>query len=152
MDIGSSYGDTAIYFVVNGASYVEGYEIEKDFCELAKSNISFNSIENVVINNKPASSSTIDDFAKQHSRKRLALKIDCEGGEYEQILNAKRLCDYDQVLLEYHYGYINLKKKLEGSGFTVEYTRPKYGPGNMLMGLLYAYREHCFEFKQFNIV
>jgi hypothetical protein len=150
LDIGSSYGDTAIYFSLNGAKIIEGYEIEKEFCDIAEENLKENNITNIIIRNEIANSDTVDRFAKTHKGKK-CLKIDCEGGEYEQILNAKSLIEYDQVIIEYHYGYLNLEKRLEAEGFTVRHTRPKYGPGNMQMGLLYAYREQQAKFKQFNV-
>jgi Methyltransferase FkbM domain len=55
------------------------------------------------------------------------LKTDCEGCEYEVILSAdeQTLQKFDLVMIEYHYGYKNLKQKLERSGFKVSVTRPK---------------------------
>jgi Methyltransferase FkbM domain len=57
------------------------------------------------------------------------LKMDCEGSEYEVILSAEAheqtLQKFDLVIIEYHYGYKNLKQKLERSGFKVSVTRPK---------------------------
>jgi FkbM family methyltransferase len=57
----------------------------------------------------------------------IILKMDCEGCEYESILSADEntLQKFNHVMIEYHYGYINLKEKLEKSGFRVSVTRPK---------------------------
>ena len=54
------------------------------------------------------------------------LKIDCEGCEYDIILSTSTeiLQKFNHIFLEYHYGYRDLKEKLEGSGFNVSITRP----------------------------
>ena len=74
------------------------------------------------------------------------LKIDCEGCEYSVLLKAKDsdLKRFKQIQIEYHHGYLNLKKKLEDSGFKVKRTLPREsGPGaenSSLIGLIYAER------------
>ena len=54
------------------------------------------------------------------------LKMDCEGCEYDSIITASKesLTTFDEILLEYHYGYLDLKKKLESCGFRVTITTP----------------------------
>ena len=54
------------------------------------------------------------------------LKIDCEGDEYKILFNSSEdvLRTFDFILLEYHYGYKNLKKYLESCGFDVHITPP----------------------------
>jgi FkbM family methyltransferase len=51
-----------------------------------------------------------------------ALKMDCEGCEYEAVLNADPgdLAVFGQVIIEYHNGYREIKKHLEAAGFTTE--------------------------------
>jgi len=60
-------------------------------------------------------------------RERAILKMDCEGYEYDIILSATKetLQRFQQIQIEYHYGYKNLKKKLDECGFKVEVTRPE---------------------------
>jgi hypothetical protein len=45
--------------------------------------------------------------------------MDCEGCEYETILNMQPsdLAKFDQIIIEYHNGYIELRKILELAGF-----------------------------------
>ena len=54
------------------------------------------------------------------------LKMDCEGYEYDIIMQAP--CDtlryFTHIQLEYHSGYKNLKQKLEKCNFNVSVTRP----------------------------
>lgn len=49
------------------------------------------------------------------------LKLDCEGCEYDAILNSSNelLQKFSHIQIEYHNGYENLKKKLETCGFDV---------------------------------
>ena len=76
------------------------------------------------------------------------LKIDCEGCEYGVLLGSKNsdLRKFEQIQIEYHYGYLNLKRKLEEAGFRVSKTLPKSilnlkaENREMLIGLLYAER------------
>jgi FkbM family methyltransferase len=51
-----------------------------------------------------------------------ALKMDCEGCEYETVLNADPgdLAVFGQVIIEYHDGYREIKKHLETAGFSTE--------------------------------
>ena len=72
--------------------------------------------------------------------------IDCQGTEYEIILNSSSstLLRFDQIMMEYHYGYKTLKKYLENIGFKLSVTEPikffNIDAKNpyMNLGLLYA--------------
>ena len=74
------------------------------------------------------------------------VKLDREGCEYDLILNAsdEALHAFDQITIEYHYGYRDLVKKLRQAGFNVKYSLPKYSndieaeDSNMYLGLIYA--------------
>jgi len=62
------------------------------------------------------------------------------------ILNAsdEALHAFDQIIIEYHYGYRNLVKRLRQAGFKVKYSLPKYSQdtealdSNRYLGLIYA--------------
>jgi FkbM family methyltransferase len=64
------------------------------------------------------------------------LKMDCEGCEYPIILNASKetLRKFEQIMLEYHNGYLNIKRKLEEAGFNV------INNTNIWIGLIMAKR------------
>jgi len=91
---------------------------------------------------------TLEEIVKRFKLKDAVLKIDCEGCEYPSLLNTpnKVLRNFEQIMLEYHYGYLNLKKKLEEAGFKVKVSLPRYSFNDraqnphMLLGYLYAQR------------
>jgi FkbM family methyltransferase len=60
--------------------------------------------------------------------KEAVLKMDCEGCEYESILSASfaTLQRFSNILIEYHYGYKDLREKLKSSGFNVSVSNPIY--------------------------
>jgi len=73
------------------------------------------------------------------------LKMDCEGCEYETILSADKhiLRKFSHIMIEYHYGYKNLKEKIEKSGFKVLATRPRiytFGRAKLREGYIFAER------------
>jgi FkbM family methyltransferase len=86
---------------------------------------------------------TLEDIVKAHSIDSAILKMDCEGCEYDTILQSSRdtLQRFTHIQLEYHYGYKNLKQKLEESGFKVSIAEPKYTANQkMYVGWLWAQR------------
>jgi predicted RNA methylase len=144
LDLGAAIGDTAIYFSLRGANTVYAYESDKQLCRFAKENLRLNKIRNAKIVSEAASSKTIDEFAERFEDQPKAIKVDCEGAEYQMILNAKRLEEYGEMILEYHYGYLNLEAKLRKEGFKVSVSRPRLGfneKGQLACaGLIYATR------------
>jgi len=75
------------------------------------------------------------------------LKMDCEGCEYDALLSLDNdtISNFDEIILEYHYGCTNLKKFLEDNGYKVSCTKPKSSFNNisqtkMINGFLYAYK------------
>ena len=89
---------------------------------------------------------SLDEIVKKFNLKHATLKVDCEGCEYALILNAtdEALQAFDQIIMEYHYGYRNLVKRLRQAGFKVKYSLPKHSnnieaeDNNMYVGLIYA--------------
>ncbi len=70
----------------------------------------------------------LEAIVKKYKLKGAALKVDCEGCEYDIILNAKAatLRKFSKILIEYHYGYPKLEGKLRDAGFSVRHTKPKH--------------------------
>jgi FkbM family methyltransferase len=81
------------------------------------------------------------------SSRDIVLKMDCEGCEYDTILSSTKdtLRKFRYILVEYHFGYKNLKEKLEKCGFIVSVKRPVLAPYSdkewHYMNLLYAQRK-----------
>jgi hypothetical protein len=142
LDIGANIADSSIYFASEGAKMVYAVEPDKDSFELAKQNITINNMldritviwsgcsgrtkERVDSSSLPLIS--LPDLIKKYNITPDILKMDCEGCEYEVILNSPdevlKLFKYMQI--EYHFGYRNIKNKLERCGFSVEITGPTY--------------------------
>ena len=89
---------------------------------------------------------TLENILEQYVVGSAVLKMDCEGCEYDAILNAsdKTLRRFPLVQIEYHYGYKNLEGRLKRAGFVVNTTRPhfRFSPDanipQMYVGMLYA--------------
>lgn len=142
IDIGANIGDTAIYFALKGARHVYAFEPDIRLFNAALKNIKINGLKSkvtilnkacgksttIMINNRKIESinlnSIINNFLEPN--RNAVLKCDCEGCEYSVILNANRktLRRFDQIMIEAHYGYINLKEKLEYAGFKTKHTAP----------------------------
>jgi FkbM family methyltransferase len=121
------------YMIVDPDFNSSSMSILKDFKEGIE--IPMLTLENVLINN---------NLLNYDSH---ILKIDCEGCEYESVLSADKhiLQKFSHIMIEYHFGYKNLKEKIEKSGFKVSVTRPRIyssSQGNLryLYGDIFAER------------
>jgi FkbM family methyltransferase len=179
IDVGGEVGDSALYFAMKGAKKViviepfpSNYEylvkniISNNFQdkitpinamvgkEVKKTNIVIP--EEFIVRDAEESNSgyqiemiTLSKLIEDFKVKDALLKMDCEGCEYESILNEndETLKIFKRIELEYHYGYEKLKNKLEKCGFNVKYTKPKnvHNPDasrpEMVVGFIYAERE-----------
>jgi FkbM family methyltransferase len=82
--------------------------------------------------------------SKFNVEKGSVLKVDCEGCEYDLFRNASReaLERFDQIEMEYHYGYKELVNILKKNGFKTKNTIPIYLPrARMILGYIYAWRQ-----------
>ena len=92
---------------------------------------------------------TLEEIVKDIDKnENMILKMDCEGCEYESVLKCpdKILKRFQKMVIEYHYGYQDLRTKLEECGFETSVTEPHHvynsdlkNP-NMFMGNMYAVR------------
>jgi len=176
VDVGANVGDTAIYFALKGAKRVYAFEPYPYSYNIAMKNIELNHLEDKITllnegcgrsgfvtikedykntgstdlknfkEGKKIRIESLDEIVKRFNLKHAALKVDCEGCEYDLILNAsdEALHAFDQIIIEYHYGYRNLVKRLRQAGFKVKYSLPKYSQdtealdSNRYLGLIYA--------------
>ena len=71
--------------------------------------------------------------------------MECEGYEYDILLNTDNsiLRHFSEMQIEYHHGYLDLKRKLEMAGFKVKKTCPriiKNETSKLVIGILFAER------------
>jgi len=148
IDIGANIGDSTLYFCLRGARKVIAIAPLKTNCEMAKINIEKNGFSEKVeillagCSDKSASITseldsnkiqkiplmTLSDILEKYDIQSAVLKMDCEGCEYNSILSSPKetLRKFTNIQIEYHYGYKNLKAKLEKCDFKVSVTDPKY--------------------------
>jgi len=97
-------------------------------------------------NGKEIHITTLESITKRFKMEDAALKIDCEGSEYDIILKAKNstLRNFTQIMIEYHFGFQTLEKKLISAGFRVRHSTPTYftlpNLGTYLYGHIFAER------------
>ncbi len=172
VDIGANIGDSSIYFATQGAKKVYSYEPYPYAFKKAKQNSARFGTKIKIFNQGVGSSTkrikldankkysggsnlkaskvgkeikitTLKDIVESHNLRNAILKIDCEGHEYEILLNSDNdtLNRFDAIVLEYHFGYANLAERLKKAGFKVSYTPALTHPtkdGSLLLGLMYA--------------
>ncbi len=109
VDVGASIADSPIYFTLNGAKHVYGYEPDKNRYEMALENIKLNNMgAKITMYNKP--------YDGKHARNNAVIKIDCEGCEYSLVKNPY-LKHFRELIMEYHNGSSRLVDCLSRSGF-----------------------------------
>jgi len=160
LDVGAFIGDTTIYFALRGARDVVAFEPYPFPYEFALRNVQANGLGNVRVINVGVSGSdgtvgvtrgetTMGDELKPseepdavevpvYSLDRVleeygpfdVMKMDCEGCEYDAVLNSRKVAEPRQIQMEYHYGPRRLVEALRNAGFEAETTRPKifYNP------------------------
>jgi FkbM family methyltransferase len=122
VDIGAGYGETAIYFLKRGARQVIAVEpCPKVFKEMVE-NLRLNGVEDRVVPINAAISSTprvisvecpderatvnvitLGELIRKYDLRGGVLKMDCEGCEYDVILNDyEHVRLFDEVYFEYH--------------------------------------------------
>jgi predicted RNA methylase len=147
--VGASVGDTAIYFALNGAKHVYAFEPDKKACRLAVRNIKSNRLQDkITVINEPCGTkgNSLSSIIQRYKIANPVLKIDCEGCEYGFILgaNTEGLKKCNQIILEYHYGYLDIETRLDELGFKVTHTIPHISNYGQLegrqsaLGLIYA--------------
>ncbi len=69
---------------------------------------------------------TLDSIVEKYKIRHGLLKSDCEGAEYGIFMNSKdsTLRAFDEMIVEYHYGYLDIRKRLYDLGFSTTVTRP----------------------------
>ena len=176
IDIGANIADSSIYFALEDAEHVIALEPYPKNYQIAKKNIALNDLSSkitllnaaggakdkeIFINTsycgicKPLEASStgenitiisLNTLVRKFNLNAACLKIDCEGCEYDMVLDASAdvLKRFSRIQIEYHYGYKDLYNKLKQCGFKVQVTKPIYIKNelakrrSMYVGYLYA--------------
>ena len=92
---------------------------------------------------------SLESLVKNEQIEDGVLKMDCEGCEYYLVKEKDKVIrHFNQIQIEYHYGYQQLVTKLESAGFEVKWSNPRkfYDPRegkidyNIELGYVYATR------------
>jgi FkbM family methyltransferase len=154
VDVGMSFGDSTLFFALKGAKQVYAYEpMPKNF-ELAKANLAINGFSNISIFNAGVSSRdgwvridprsdtgiagplrdsnfgisiqiiSLDRIVNDFQLEDAALKLDCEGAEFDIIRDSKKetLEAFSEIVLEYHQEPTPIVSVLTQLGFSVSRT------------------------------
>ncbi|MDE1825625.1 MAG: FkbM family methyltransferase [Candidatus Micrarchaeota archaeon] len=70
---------------------------------------------------------TLQDVLDLDKIKDAVLKCDSQGSEYDMIANSsvKTLSKFSQIIIEYHYGWTEIERKLIKAGFRVQIKKYK---------------------------
>ena len=113
IDVGAAVGDTALYFAKLGASHVYAFEMDKSRCEMARTNINRNNMqERITLFEEPATSDKINRLPYDF------IKVDCEGCEYD-LIPGLTLDGVSELVMEYHKSPDPLVEVLGEKGFDV---------------------------------
>ncbi len=144
LDIGGSIGDFSIFArKIRHAKQVHAYELDQERIALFKKNVALNSVDQVILHEKPALSlRTV--FKECHLTHCEFMKVDCEGAEYQIFLGTpiSILSQIQNISFEVHFftqqmrsDYPKLKQLLTSAGFTLkEFSNPVHNS----IGFLYA--------------
>lgn len=82
---------------------------------------------------------TLQDIVKQYDIQNGLLKMDCEGCEYDAILEtpSEIIRRFSYIFIEYHQGFKSLEDKMKGAGFRTNHTKP-VAHGDMQVGYLWG--------------
>lgn len=151
LDIGANIGDTAISFIFKGATKVIALEPFPINYEFAKYNISKNNMQQqieLILGGCSSNSSeilvdpklsglgykmektdngekiiqyTLEELITKYDLVDGIIKMNCEGCEYETILNTPNtiLQKFSYIIIQYHEGPDSLMAKLSNSGFKI---------------------------------
>lgn len=136
IDVGASIADSSIYFASRGARKVIALEPDARIFELASRNIKINNYSDKIElihagcsgmsechfdSCGPKQNMTLEQIINRCQSSPQVLKLGCLGCEYDVILNTPEeiISSFSHIQVQFHYGYRNIKEKLERCGFKV---------------------------------
>ena len=159
VDIGAGVGETAIYFLLRGARKVIAFEPCPNSYREMLANLRFNKAEDRVLPINAAVWGSAQELlvlcprrtrvvavplkiVLKHLKRRVAVKMDCEGCEYESLksLDRESARCVEEFFIEYHGDPEPIRAKLEDLGFVVGVRRPWKIVNGIPIGFIKAIR------------
>jgi hypothetical protein len=134
IDVGTYFGESPLYFASRGATKVYGFEPDMDNYKIGEENIKLNSIgDKIHIFNEPATFGAIKNLVNQYETGNIFLKLDCEGCEYDVLLDgdSQTFEKITDIVMEYHGQSEPLISKLTELGFILKHKRGMVKSGMM---------------------
>ena len=122
IDGGTFVGDSSLFFVSRGASKVYGFEVDRENYNLAQENVRLNNMQDKIhVFNQKCTYESVKKLILQYGLKDIFLKLDCDGCEYDVIMNAeaKIFENISDIVMECHEEYKPLMQKMREMGFRV---------------------------------
>lgn len=144
VDIGASIGDFVLLASRQKGRHVYAYEVDKRSFAYLQRNVAVNRRQSVFLFNEAANRHTLSSILSKGEKSIDFLKIDCEGCEYEVILESCReaLMLSKTVSLELHHSRGHRKSEiasfLKELGFRVNQKR-RFGRGHYLSAAIKNY-------------
>lgn len=129
VDVGASIGDFALLASKGNGNRVYAFEKDSGYARYLRDNMNRNRRRYVRISNEAANRYTLKTVIDSHEDKIDFLKVDCEGCEYDLLLNCSPevLAKVKSIALEVHerppYSKEALSDCLRASGFQVSETQ-----------------------------
>jgi 16S rRNA G966 N2-methylase RsmD len=144
IDGGTFVGDSSLYFISRGASKVYGFEIDTEDYNLTQENARLNNMQDKIhVFNQKCTYESVKNLIVQYGLKNIFLKLDCDGCEYDVIMNAetKIFENISDIVVECHEEYEPLMRKIRELGFSARRKKKSRWDVKLSPSMIYCSRK-----------